>query len=99
MTEERSVSRQRQEHDFLFLVREDSLVSDGGFPTMLPAVMSVRNNAMSRGGGVTCRVDLSSGGISLVSLMEKKKSVLIILQEDIMRIAVCIQHIKDDGQL
>jgi hypothetical protein len=35
------------------------------------AVMAARNHAMNGGGGVTCRVDLSSDGINHVVLMEK----------------------------
>ncbi len=60
-----------KEHYFDFRVREDSPVTDGGFPTMMLAVMAARNHAMNGGGGVTCRVDLSSDGINHVVLMEK----------------------------
>ena len=60
-----------KEHYFHFRVREDSPVTDGGFPTMLLAVMAARNNAMNGGGGITCRVDLSSDGINRVVLTEK----------------------------
>ena len=38
---------------------------------MLRAVMAARNHAMSGGGGITCRVDLSNDEINHVSLMEK----------------------------
>lgn len=60
-----------KEHYFLFKVREDSLVTDSGFPTMMLAVMAARNHAMNGGGGVTCQVGLSSDGINHVVLMEK----------------------------
>ena len=60
-----------KEHYFHFRVREGSPVTDGGFPTMLLAVMAARNNAMNGGGGITCRVDLSSDGINRVVLTEK----------------------------
>jgi hypothetical protein len=60
-----------REHYFRFRVREDSPVTDDGFPTMMLAVMAARNHALSGGGGITCRVDLSNDGINHVSLMEK----------------------------
>ena len=60
-----------KEHYFHFRVREGSPVTDGGFPTMLLAVMAARNHAMNGGGGITCQVDLSSDGINHVILMEK----------------------------
>ena len=60
-----------REHYFHFRVREDSPVTDDGFPMMMLAVMAARNNAMSGGGGITCRVDLSNDGINHVILMEK----------------------------
>ena len=60
-----------KEHYFHFRVREDSPVTDGGFPTMLLAVMAARNNAMNGGGGITCQVGLSSDGINRVVLTEK----------------------------
>ena len=46
-------------------------MTDGGFPTMLLAVMAARNNAMNGGGGITCQVGLSSDGINHVVLTEK----------------------------
>ena len=60
-----------KEHYFLFRVRENSPVTDDGFPTMMLAVMAARNNAMNGGGGITCQVGLSSDGINHVILMEK----------------------------
>ena len=60
-----------KEHYFHFRVREDSPVTDGGFPTMMLAVMAARNNAMNGGGGVTCQVGLSDDGANHVILMEK----------------------------
>ena len=60
-----------KEHYFRFLVREGSPVADGGFPTMMLAVMAARNHAMNGGGGITCQVGLSSDGINHVILMEK----------------------------
>lgn len=64
-----------REHYFHFRVREDSPVTDDGFPTMMLAVMAARNNAMNGGGGITCQVDLSNDGINHVILMEKQRSI------------------------
>ncbi len=60
-----------KEHYFHFRVHEDSPVTEGGFPTMMLAVMAARNHAMNGGGGITCRVDLSNDGINHVILTEK----------------------------
>ena len=45
---------------FIFRVREDSLVIDPGFPTILLAYMAARKNAMN--GGMTCLVSRSGDG-------------------------------------
>ena len=54
---------------FLFRVREDSPVSDPGFPTLLLAAMASLHNAMD--GGMTCRTGLSSDGRNHFTLLQK----------------------------
>ena len=54
---------------FLFRVREDSPVSDPGFPTLMLAVMAFRYNAMN--GGMNCRIGLSGDGQNHFTLLQK----------------------------
>ena len=54
---------------FRFEVREDSPVSDPGFPTLLLAVMAVRYNAMN--GGMYFSIGLSGDGQNHFTLLQK----------------------------
>ena len=54
---------------FLFKVREDSLVGDPGFPTLMLAVMAIRYNALN--GGMTCRISASDDGQNHFTLLQK----------------------------
>ena len=54
---------------FLFKVKEDSCVSDPGFPTLMLAVMASRYNAMN--GGMFCNIGLSDDGKNHFTLLQK----------------------------
>ncbi len=54
---------------FLFKVRNDSIVRDPGFPTMILAVMALRYKAMN--GGMSCRIGLSDDGQNHFTLLQK----------------------------
>ena len=54
---------------FLFKVKEDSCVSDPGFPTLMLAVMASRYNAMN--GGMFCNIGLSDDGQNHFTLLQK----------------------------
>jgi DNA-binding transcriptional MerR regulator len=60
-----------KERYFRFRVRENSPVTDSGFPTMMLAVMAAKKQALTKGGGITCQIDLSDDGKNHVTLMEK----------------------------
>ena len=54
---------------FLFKVKEDSCVSDPGFPTLMLAVMASRYNAMN--GGMFCNIGLSDDGKNHFTVLQK----------------------------
>ena len=54
---------------FLFRVREDSPVTDAGFPTLALAVMAARFDALP--GGIACRVGLSEDGKNHFAVFQK----------------------------
>lgn len=54
---------------FVFRVREDSAVSDPGFPIMLLAVMASKFDVLE--GGVQCKVGLSDDGANHVAVLRK----------------------------
>lgn len=54
---------------FLFKVKEDSCVSDPGFPTLMLAVMASRYNVMN--GGMFCNIGLSDDGKNHFTLLQK----------------------------
>ena len=54
---------------FLFRVREDSPVSDPGFPTLTLALMASRYGAMN--GGMFCNVGRSGDGLNHFTLYRK----------------------------
>ena len=58
-----------KEKYFLFLVREDSPVTDAGFPTLALAVMAARFDALP--GGIACRVGLSEDGKNHFAVFQK----------------------------
>ena len=58
-----------KEKYFLFRVREDSPVTDAGFPTLALAVMAARFDALP--GGIACRVGLSEDGKNHFTLLRK----------------------------
>ena len=60
-----------KERYFRFRVRKDSPVTDSGFSSMMLAVMAAKKQALTKGGGITCQVDLSDDGKNHVTLMEK----------------------------
>ena len=58
-----------KEKYFLFRVREDSPVTDTGFPTLALAVMAARFDALP--GGIACRVGLSEDGKNHFAVFQK----------------------------
>lgn len=58
-----------KENYFMFRVREDSPVSDPGFPTLMLAVMDARYHII--GGGMNCRISLSNDGLNHFALLQK----------------------------
>ena len=54
---------------FMFRVRQDSPVTDPGFPTLMLAVMDEKYHTIS--GGMTCRISLSEDGLNHFALVQE----------------------------